>query len=155
MQNVTLTSEEREVVLDYAARLEKRSRHWRVFRWLAVGCFVFSLGLLLAVDRLGAKMRSTFELPPETLKLSQNGGSKSVESALQMLAAHGDTQVIALRAEMYLILKALLVAGVGTALFVHVVSEWKRDRRDRLVVRLLRSFASSDAGEKRDEGVGP
>jgi hypothetical protein len=151
MQNVTLTSEEREVVLDYAARLEKRSRHWRVLRWLSVGCFIFGIGLLLAVDRLGAKMRSAFELPPEALKLSQNAGSKSIESSLQLLAAHGDAQVMALRAEMYLVLRALIVAGVGTALFVHVVSEWRRDRRDRLVVRLLRSFVSSDAGNKKDE----
>jgi hypothetical protein len=151
MQNVTLTSEEREVVLDYAARLEKRSRHWRVLRWLSVGCFIFGLGLLLAVDRLGAKMRSTFELPPETLKLSQNAGSESVEGSLQLLAAHGDAQVMELRAEMYLFFKAFIVAGVGTVLFIHVVSEWRRDRRDRLVVRLLRSFVASDAGDKPDE----
>ena len=148
MQNVTLTFEERQVVLNYAARLEKRSRQWRVLRWLSVGGFIFGLGLLVAVDRMSAKMRAAFELPPEVLKLSESAGSKSVESSLQLLAAHGDAQVVALRAEMYLHLKALIVAGIGTALFVYAVSDWRRDRRDRLVVRLLRT-AVTDAGDPK------
>ena len=140
MQSVSLTSEERQVVLDYAARLDKRSRHWRVLRWLSVGCFVFGLVLLLAVDRLSAKMRSTMELPPAAVE--------RFESSLQLVAAHGDAQIAALRAEMYLVIRALIVAGVGTALFAYAVAEWRRDRRDRLVVRLLRSVVADEGGEK-------
>jgi len=59
MQNITLTSDEQEIVMDWATRLEKRSRHWRAWRWVAVVCFVFGLGSLLAVDRVAARMRST------------------------------------------------------------------------------------------------
>ncbi|NLH73580.1 MAG: hypothetical protein GX456_11050 [Verrucomicrobia bacterium] len=140
MQSVSLTSEERQVVLDYATRLDKRSRHWRVLRWLSVGCFVFGLVLLLAVDRLSTKMRSTMELPPAAVE--------GFESSLQLVVAHGDAQIAALRAEMYLVIRVLIAAGIGTALFVYAVSEWRRDRRDRLVVRLLRSVASDETGEK-------
>jgi hypothetical protein len=139
MQSVTLTSEERQVVLDYAARLEKRSRHWRAWRWLAVGCFVFGLVLLLAVDRLSARMRSTMELPPIAVE--------KFENSLQLVVAHGDAQIAALRAEMYLVIRVLVVAGIGTVLFAYAVSEWKRDRRDRLVVRLLRSVVSEERNE--------
>jgi hypothetical protein len=151
MHNVTLTSEEQEVILDYAARLQKRSRQWRVFRWLSVGCFILGIGLLFAVVRLSDRMRSAIELPPEALKIPENAGSKLVASSLEMIAAHGDAQVAVLRAEFFLVLKALMVAGVGTALFVHAVSDWRRDRRDRVVARLLRSVAASDTGDKEHE----
>ena len=148
MQNITLTSEEREVVLDYAARLEKRSRHWRAWRWVGVACFVFGLGLLFAVDRVAVRMRSTLEFPPNVLKISENAGAKSIESSLELIVAHEDAQVMALRAELLLYLKALIVAGVGAALFVYAVSDWRRDGRDRVVAKLLRSVASSDTEEK-------
>jgi hypothetical protein len=51
---------------------------------------------------------------------------------------------------MYLLLKVLIVVGIGTGMLVYVVSQWTRDRRDRLVVRLLRS-AVSDTGNTEDE----
>jgi len=139
MQNVSLTSEERQVVLDYAARLDKRSRHWRVLRWLSVGCFVFGLVLLLASDRLSTKMRSTMELPAAAVE--------GFESSLQLVVAHGDAQITALRAEMYLFIRVLVVAAIGTVLFAYAVSEWRRDRRDRLIVRLLRSVVSEERNE--------
>jgi hypothetical protein len=148
MNNVPLTSEDRVVILEYAARLEKRSCHWRVLRWLSVGCFIFGLGLLLAVDRVAARMRSTLELPPNVLKISDNAGAKSLESSLELIVAHEDARLMALRAELLLYLKALIVAGVGTALFVYAVSDWRRDRRDKVVAKLLRSVASSDTVEQ-------
>jgi hypothetical protein len=140
MRNVSLTPEERQVVLDYAARLDKRSRYWRVLRWLSVVYFVFGLVLLLAVDRLSAKMRSAMEFPPAAVE--------SFESSLQLVVAHGDAQIAALRGEMYLVIQVLIVAGIGTALFAHAVSEWRRDRRDRLVVKLLRSVVADERDEK-------
>jgi hypothetical protein len=140
MRNVSLTPEERQVVLDYAARMDKRSRYWRVLRWLSVVYFVFGLVLLLAVDRLSAKMRSAMEFPPAAVE--------SFESSLQLVFAHGDAQIAALRGEMYLVIQVLIVAGIGTALFAHAVSEWRRDRRDRLVVKLLRSVVADERGEK-------
>jgi hypothetical protein len=159
MQDVTLTSDERQVVLDYATRLEKRGRQWRFLRWLAVACFAFGLVLLLAVDRLSARTRNMLdmlELPSEALNIPGKTGSESVESSLRLLAAHGDIQIAALRAEFYLVLKVIIIAGIGTALFVHAVSEWRRDRRDRLVVRLLRSFVA-DTGDSKHESypLGP
>src|SRR5258708_3185640 len=138
MQNITLTSEEREVVLDCAARLEKRSRHWCVWRWLAVACFVFGLVLLLAANRVAARMRSALQLPPSVLKISENAGAKSVESSLELIVAHEDAQVMALRAELLLFLKALIVAGTGAALFAYAVSDWRRDRRDQVVAKVVR-----------------
>lgn len=150
MQNVTLTHEEREVVLDYATRLEKRSRQWRVLRWLSVGCFIFGLGLVVAVEQMSARMHAALELPPEVLKIPEGMESKSVESKLQLLVAHRDAQVVALRAEMYLLLKALIAAGIGTALFVHAVSDWRRDRRGRLIVRLLRLVVTEVGNTKHE-----
>ncbi len=148
MQNITLTSEEREVVLNCAARLEKRSRYWRVWRWLAVACFVFGLGLLLAADRVATRVRSALKLPPNVLKISENTGAKSVESSLELIVAHEDAQVMALRAEILLFLEALIVAGTGTALFAYAVSDWRRDRRDQVVAKVLRSLVSCDTMEK-------
>jgi hypothetical protein len=99
---------------------------------LSVVYFVFGLVLLFAVDRLSTKMRSAMEFPPAAVE--------SFESSLQLVVAHGDAQIAALRAEMYLVIQVLIVAGIGTALFAHAVSEWRRDRRDRLVVKLLRQL---------------
>ena len=141
MTNVSLTSNEKKVILDYANRLEKRSRYWPVSRWLAVACFLFGLVLLLAFDRAGGKLRSTFDLPPEALKLSETGGARAVEKSLERLATHVDAQIVVLRAEFYSALKVLVVVGIGTGLFVYAASEWTRDRRDRLVVRLLRQVS--------------
>ena len=151
MHNVPLSSEERQVVLDYATRLERRSRYWRVCRWLAIGYFIFGLGLLLAVDRLASQMRTTLELPPEALKVPEKVEAKAVEDSLRSVASHGDTQVAALRAEVYLLLKVLIVVGIGTALFTYVVSDWTRHRRDRLIVRLLRSVLSDRGDEKHEK----
>lgn len=155
MQPFTLTPDDREVVLNYAARLEKRSRHWRVLRWLAVGYFVFGIVLLVAVYGLETVMRSDFELPPEALKVSEAAGAKAMENSLQLLAAHGELQVIALRAEFHGLLRALIVAGIGTAMFLYCVSEWRRDRRDRLVARLLRTAVAMDAGDMQRENQPP
>jgi hypothetical protein len=150
MQSVTLSSEERQVVLDYAAHLEKRSRHWRAWRWMAVGCFTIGLVLLFAVTRMSVRMYSAFELPPEALSVSETASPKAIESSLRLVVAHADAQVAVLRAEMSFIIRALIVAGVGTALFIHVVSEWGRDRRDRLVVRLLRAAVACEQGGKNE-----
>lgn len=147
MQSVNLTSEERQVLLDYAARLEKRSRHWHARRWLAICCFVFGLILLLAVDRLSAVMRSAFELPPEALRISETASAEAGASSLQLVVAACNAQIAALRAEIYLVIGVYFVVGIGTALFVHAVSDWRRDQRDRLVVRLLRSFVSDERSQ--------
>lgn len=139
MTNLTLTADEQKVVLDYANRLEKRSRYWRAVRWLAVGCFLFGLVLLFGFDWAGEKLRSTMELPREALKISDAGGAQAVEKSLERLATRVDGQIAVLRAEFYLALKVLVVAGIGTGLFLYAASEWTRDQRDRLVVRLLRA----------------
>ncbi len=148
MQSVNLTSEERQVLLDYAAHMEKRSRHWHAWRWLAICCFVFGLILLLAVVRLSAVMRSAFELPPEALRISETARAEAGASALQLVVAAGNAQIAALRAEIYLVIRVYFVVGMGTALFAHAVSDWRRDQCDWLVVRLPRSVVSDERSQK-------
>ena len=129
----------------------KRCRQWRVLRWLAVACFILGVGLLVCAGYTIARMHTTMELPKEALTFPENPGSKLLASSITMIAAHDDAQVVVLRAEVYLVLKVVLVAGGGTALFVYAVSDWRRDRRDRVISKLLRSLASSETG---DEGHG-
>jgi hypothetical protein len=148
MESVSLTPDEREVILDYAAQLKKRSRPWRGLRWLGVGCFIFSLCLLLAVDHYSAEIRSRLELSSGALKVPENAGSKSITSALEMVATHGEVQVAALRTEFYLFLKALIVVCGGTGLVVHAVSNWRRDKRDLVGAKLLDSLAATESGGK-------
>jgi hypothetical protein len=102
------------VLPDSAACLDKRSRHWRVLRWLIVGCYVSKLVVLLAVDRLCVQMRTTLELPPAVIE--------NFDSSPQWVVAQGHARVAALRVEMYWVIKALMTCGMGTALFVYAVS---------------------------------
>jgi hypothetical protein len=99
---------------DSAPCPDKRSRHWRVLRWLIVGCYVSKLVVLLAVDGLCVQMRTTLEFPPAVIE--------NFDSSLQWVVAHGHARVAALRVEMYWVIKALMTCGMGTALFVYAVS---------------------------------
>jgi hypothetical protein len=144
--HVPLTPEEREFVLAYASCLEKRGRHWPVVRWLAAGCFVGGIILLVAAFRLASRMQSDFELPSEALKIMEQAGSKTVGSSLTLLASQVKVQVMVLRAQMVFVLNALIAAGVGTAMFVYALSDCTRDKRDPIAAKLLRLLVAA-AGE--------
>ena len=83
-------------------------------------------------------MQTALELPPDTLKVSESAEPKTIESKLLLVASNVNTQIIALRAEMYLLSRILLVVGAGAGLLAYVLSDWRRDRRDKLIARLLR-----------------
>ena len=57
------------------------------------------------------------------------------------------------RMEFYLFLGAFIAFGLYTVLFVYAVSDWRRDQRDRVLAKLLRSFltANREASGTLDE----
>ena len=151
MLNVSLTSEERKDLLDYAARLEKRSRYWRATCWAAVFSFFAGLFLLFATYHFVSKFRSFSEVPLGAFEIPKDADPKLVSRYLGLIAAYTGLQETSLRVEFYFALKAVVAAVIGTALFIYVVSDWRRDRRDRVIAKLLRSVAASDTGHKEHE----
>jgi hypothetical protein len=151
MNDLELTPEERKIVLDYADRIDRQSRHWRKLRWVAILCFVVGIGLLIVTDRVSARMRSAFELHPEALKVREQAGADSMTTKLESLATHMDAQILILRMEFMLVLKALIYATIGTSLFVYVMSDWRRDARDKVFAKVLRSLISAGWENRDDE----
>ncbi|HUW81249.1 MAG TPA: hypothetical protein VMZ31_00470 [Phycisphaerae bacterium] len=147
MIELQLTDEERKVARDYARRLEKGAKRWRPSRWAAMAAFVFGLCLLLAVEHSVQKMHSVMNLPDEIVSADITPTAKLNASHIELLATHMDVKIVTLRAELYLVLKALIVAGIGVGLFVSVASNWRRDRRDRLMAKLLRCLADGHEQE--------
>ena len=141
MTALRLTDEERKVARDYATRLEKNAKRWRTSRWIAIAACMFGVCLLLGAERVGQKMRSVTDLPDEALSADVTPTPKLNASHIELLATHIDVKIVTVRAELYLVLKALIVAGIGVGLFVCVVSDWRRDRRNRLMAKLLRYIA--------------
>ena len=146
--SVALAPEDRKVILDYAAQLEKRSGKWRGFRWAAVVCFMVGFGSLVGAFYLCGKMHFMVELPPSALKIPEKLDAKAITSTLEVLSAFNDAKLASLRGELYTLVKALISAGIGAALFAHVASNWNRDKRDKVVAKLLRSVATTDTGDK-------
>jgi len=141
MIELQLTDEERKVARDYARRLEKGAKRWRPSRWAAMIAFVFALCPLLAADHFVQKMQSVTNLPDEILSADITPTPKLNATSIELLANHIDVKIVILRAEFYLVLKALVVAGIGVSLFIYAASNWRRDRRDRLTAKLLRCLA--------------
>jgi hypothetical protein len=141
MIELQLTDEERKVARDYASRLEKSARRWRTSRWAAMAAFVFGVCVLLAADHFAQKMQSVTKLPDEILSADITPTPKLNAASIELLATHIDMRIAVVRAEFYLMLKALATAVTGLALFISVASNWRRDRRDRLTAKLLRCLA--------------
>ena len=152
MIELQLTDEERKVARDYARRLEKNARWWRMSRWAAIAAFAFGLCALLAVDHFVQKMQSVTNLPDRILSADITPTPKVNAVSIELLANHIDVKIAILRAEFYLVLKALVTAVIGWALFISVASNWRRDRRDRLTAKLLRCLADGCGQERGHAG---
>jgi len=150
--NIHLTDDERDVALKYAMRLEKTADRWRFWRWSGVVAFVAGMCLLLAVDHLGRKMSSLIRLPHRALSREVTPTPELNASGIELLESYIEVRVMSLRAEIFLVIKSLMVAGIGVGMFVYAVSDWRRDRRDRLIAKLLRCLASERDENSAQEG---
>ncbi len=148
---IDLTDDERAVALKYAERLEKTAARWRFWRWSGVIAFVFGMCLLLAVEQLGKKL-SSIALPDQALNAEVTPTPELNASSIKLLASQIEVKAVTLRAEIFLVLKALIVAGIGVGMFVYATSDWRRDQRDRLVAKLLRCVASEEDEDRGEDG---
>jgi hypothetical protein len=127
---MNFTPDETEVVREHIAELQKRARRWRFHRWSAVVFFVFGLGLLLAVDRLAPHM-------DDILADSMSSTILPDDTSQRLMKSYVDAKIVSLRTEIFLSIKALIVAGIGTSMFVWTMSNRKKDKRDLLLARFL------------------
>ena len=139
-----LTQDEVQFVESYIEKLEKQARRWRFQKWSAVICFVLGLGLLLAMDTFAPHLRSvvddTFSPPVATHE----------DTSTQLMKSYVDVKIVLLRTEIFLYLKAFIVAGIGTSMFVWTFSNKKKDQQDLLLAKFLRDMIN-----KGDTQSGP
>ncbi len=142
---MNLTPDEVEVVREQIAELRKRARWWRFEKWSAVVCLVFGLGLLFAVDRLGRRMNDVVADIMSSAILAD-------DTSQQLMKSYVDARIVGLRAEIFLKMNALIVAGIGASMFVWTMSNRKKDKRDLLLARFLEEIVNGNEADSAERG---
>jgi uncharacterized membrane protein YczE len=126
-----LTPDEAQFLRERIALLQKQARRWKFQKVMAIVCLILGLGLLFGADKFAAYMGRI----PEEMYAEAFPQDRPV--TVQDMRSYVDINILMLRVTFIGYLKALLVAGVGTAMFVWTFSNRKKDRQDLLIAKFL------------------
>mgnify|MGYP006293825001 CR=1 FL=1 len=126
-----VTPDEAQFLRERIALLQKQARRWKFQKVMAVVCFIIGLGLLFGADKFAAHM---WRIPKE---MYAEPFPQDHPVTIQDMRSYVDMNILMQRVTFIGYLKALLVAGVGTAMFVWTFSNRKKDKQDLLLAKFL------------------
>ncbi len=127
---MSLTQEEVVELDKFLTRMEKRNRGWWLTRWLllAAGLLQIAIGVAVLKSGLDAAPALPVEKPTATI------------SALDMYSANLSVMNVCIGYVIGLFSMSIGIFVIGFCLF-----HWRRDRRDRLLVKFARSCLAAQA----------
>ena len=141
-----LTPDEAKSLRERIAQLQKQSRRWKVHRVMAVVCFILGIGLLFAADKFAAYM---WRIPKQ---MYAEPFPQDHPVTVRELRSYVDMNILMQRITFIGYLMALLVAGIGTAMFVRTSSNRKQDKQDLLLAKFLERTLSESETESTQPG---
>lgn len=148
---IALTDEDRNVALEYATRLEKSAKNWRVYRWSTIFLFILSVGLLLGTDHMCKRLQLVGDLPEEIATVEIEPTPELNASRIEAVETATQLKVAILRRELSIWLKVLPMAFLSVAMLCHVLSNWRKDRRDQLIAKLLCGISTLEEDQPKME----
>jgi len=119
-----MTQEEAVELDKFLTRMEKRNRGWWLIRWLTLPAGLVMLALGVATMKVGIDAIPALPADKPTAAVS----------ALDLYSAN----LSAMNSCMALVV-AIVHTSVGILVVIFTLAHWRRDRRDRLLVKLARS----------------
>ena len=126
-----LTPNEAQFLRERIALLKKHARRWKFEKVMGVVCFILGLALLFGVDKFATYMS---RIPKE---MYAHPSLQDHPVTVQDMRSYVDMNILMQRVTFIAYLKVLLVAGVGTAMFVWTFSNREKDKRDLLLAKFL------------------
>lgn len=141
-----LTPDEAQLLRERIALLQQQARRWKLQKVLAVVCLIVGLGLLLGVDKLAAYM---WRIPKE---MYSEPSLQDHPVTVQEMRSYVDMNILLQRVTFIGYFKGLLVAGLGTAVFVWTFSNRKKDKQDLLLANFLTELLNESGSTQPHAG---
>ncbi len=146
-----LTDEERSLALDYARRLERNARFWRIWRWFGIAALLLSLVLTAVAVRMDRKIQTVTDLPMEILNPGVAPTPELNASMIELVVTYVRLRAVALRTELLFLLKILVAQVLAVAVFLSCLVNWRRGDHDRLAAKILRQLVAPPGADSETD----